>query len=286
VFTRTGTTWTQQQKLTASDTGAHDVFGCSVSLSGNTALIGAYRDDSYKGSAYVFTCAGSIWTQQQKLLASDGAAGDYFGNRVSLDGNTALIGAIGDDDNGVNSGSAYVFTRTGTTWTQQQKLTASDGLAGDEFGIYVFLDGNTALIGAYGKDHAYVFTKESENQPPNPPTINGPARVKTNVKQDYILNAIDPDGDDVSYFVDWGDGTNSSWTTPSASGVDVIVNHTWAKKGTYTVKAKAKDVNNGESDWTTLSISVPRVLSINYLFLRILQNHPHMFPILRHLMGL
>jgi len=113
------------------------------------------------------------WTEMQKLLASDGAAGDYSGGSVSLDGNTALIGAVWDDDNGVNSGSAYVFTRTGTTWTQQQKLVASDGAAGDAFGCSVSLSGNTALIGApYDDDNggdsgsAYVFIKQSENQPP------------------------------------------------------------------------------------------------------------------------
>lgn len=124
------------------------------------------------------------------------------------------------------------------------------------------------------------------NTPPNPPAITGPAKVKTNVKNDYILNAIDLDEDDVSYYVDWGDGTNSGWTVLSASGVDVTLSHTWTKKGTYTVKAKAKDIYNAESDWTILEVKVPRVISINDLFLQFLQNHPHMFPILRRLMGL
>jgi hypothetical protein len=112
----------------------------------------------------VFTRTGTTWTQQQKLLASDGAKGDqfsYYG--ISLDGDTAIIGANHDDDMGANSGSAYVFTRTGTTWTQQQKLLASDGAAGDDFGFNIALSGNTALIGADGNDNtsgsAYVFTK-------------------------------------------------------------------------------------------------------------------------------
>ena len=83
--------------------------------------------ESDSGSAYVFTRTGTTWTQQAKLLASDGEAGEQFGYYVSLDGDTALIGADMDDDNGVDSGSAYIFTRTGTTWTQQAKLLASDG---------------------------------------------------------------------------------------------------------------------------------------------------------------
>jgi len=170
VFTRTGTTWTQQQKLLPSDGAAEDIFGVSVSLSGDTALIGAWYDDDNgadSGSAYVFTRSGTTWTQQQKLLASDGAAADWFGNSVFLSGDTAIIAAPQDDDMGTNSGSAYIFTRTGTTWTQQQKLLASDGAAGDLFSEWnVGLDGDTALIGAWYDDDngansgsAYVFTR-------------------------------------------------------------------------------------------------------------------------------
>jgi hypothetical protein len=173
VFTRNGSTWTEQAKLTASDGAGSDQFGWSVSLSsdGNTALIGAYADDdngNASGAAYVFTRSGSTWTEQAKLVASDGAAGDMFGISVSLssDGNTALIGAYADDDKGGDAGSAYIFTRSGTTWTEQAKLTASDGVSSDYFGSSVTLssDGNVALIGAHGDDDngtdsgsAYLF---------------------------------------------------------------------------------------------------------------------------------
>ena len=168
VFTRTGTSWTLQQKLLASDGAAGDCFGFMVSLDGDTALIGADYDDDNgvnSGSAYIFTRTGTTWTQQAKLLASDGAAGDDFsGGGVYLSGDTALIGAELDDDNGVNSGSAYVFTRTGTTWTQQAKLLASDGAAGDQFSNWgLSLVGDTALIAAYldngARGSVYVFTR-------------------------------------------------------------------------------------------------------------------------------
>ena len=172
VFTRTGTTWTQQTKLLATDASAGDNFGCFVSLYGDTVLIGACAlDFSNPGSAYVFTRSGTTWTQQAKLTASDGAAGDWFGTCVSLSVDTALIGAVLDDDSGTWSGSAYVFTRTGTAWTQEAKLLASDGVGHDEFGCWVSLSGDTALIGApfdgdngYESGSAYLFTKE--NQPP------------------------------------------------------------------------------------------------------------------------
>ena len=169
VFTRTGTTWTQQAKLLASDGQEGDDFG-DVSLCGDTALIGAALDDDNgvdSGSAYVFVRTGTTWTQQAKLLPSDGAPGDQFSRwAVSLDGDTALIGALGDDDNGGDSGSAYVFTRTGTTWTEQAKLLASDGAANDYFGNSISISGDTALIGAQGDDDkgsnagsAYVYTR-------------------------------------------------------------------------------------------------------------------------------
>jgi len=169
VFTRTGTTWSQQAKLTAADGTSNDWFGCSVSLAGETALVGAYKDDDKgadSGSAYVFFRTGTTWSQQAKLIASDGTSNDWFGCSVSLTGDTALVGAYKDDDKGADSGSAYVFLRTGTTWSQQAKLIASDGTSNDWFGFSVALAGNTALIGAYQDDDkgadsgsAYVFLR-------------------------------------------------------------------------------------------------------------------------------
>ena len=161
VFVLSDGTWSQQQKLTASDGAADDSFGNSVTLSadGNTALIGVYAAkvgaNEEQGAAYVFVKSGSTWSQQQKLTASDGAYEAYFGYPVSLsaDGSTALIGASGAKV-GANpdQGAAYVFVLSGGTWSQQQKLTSSDGAASDWFGNWVSLsgDGNTALIGAEG----------------------------------------------------------------------------------------------------------------------------------------
>ena len=150
VFVRSGTTWTLQQKLTASDGQPGDEFGISVSLDGDNLLIGASDDDdngSDSGSAYVFVRNGTTWTQQQKLTASDGAFDDFFGFSVSVSGDTALVGAWQDDDNGSNSGSAYVFLRIGTTWSQQQKLTDSDGPDEDRFGYAVSISPNPPMEG-------------------------------------------------------------------------------------------------------------------------------------------
>ncbi|MBL9024253.1 MAG: FG-GAP repeat protein [Myxococcales bacterium] len=158
--------WTQQAKLTASD-GTSANFGHSVALSGDTALVGAFVDNGWQGSAYVFVRAGAVWTQQAKLTASDGAPSDEFGHSVALSGDTALVGAIYDDQ---QRGSAYAFVRAGAVWTQQAKLTASDGAPSDEFGYSVALSGDTALVGAIYDDQqrgsAYVFTLKKTNGDP------------------------------------------------------------------------------------------------------------------------
>ncbi len=170
VFERSGNTWTEQAKLTASDADGDDTFGGSVALSddGTAALIGAPIGDDANGietgSAYVFKRSGSTWAEQAELTASDGDLYDDFGEAVALsaDGSRALVGAINDT---LSAGSAYVFERSGAAWTQQARLTASDGASLDIFGGTVALsaDGLTALIGAPGDDSytgsAYVYER-------------------------------------------------------------------------------------------------------------------------------
>jgi len=169
VFTRSGTTWTQRQKLVGGDTLADDHFGISVSVFDNTIVVGACYDDDAgedSGSAYVFVCNGTTWNQQAKLAAVDAAASDLFGIGVAISGDTVVVGACQDDDAGSDSGSAYVFTRSGTTWAQQAKLVAEDATAGDEFGGRISLSQNAVTIGAKYNDDAgddsgsaYVFTR-------------------------------------------------------------------------------------------------------------------------------
>ncbi|MEK6642674.1 MAG: FG-GAP repeat protein [Planctomycetota bacterium] len=160
VFVRSGTDWIQQAKLIASDAAVADLFGVSVALSGDTAVVGAFFEDnaggSEAGSAYVFVRSGTVWTQQTKLIASDAAVADLFGTSVALSGDTAVVGANSDDNTGgANAGSAYVFVRSGTIWTEQAKLTASDAAVSDLFGVSVAISGDTALVGANNDDNAF-----------------------------------------------------------------------------------------------------------------------------------
>jgi len=172
VFVRSGATWVFQQRLVSNDAAAFDLFGWSVALNGDTALISAYNGPgpagADQGAAYVFVRNGTAWTQQKRLNASDGLAAGLFGTAVALDGDTALVGAA---DYRVNAnlapGAAYIFVRQGTNWTEQARLTANDGSDGDRFGEAVALEGDTAFVGApydqvgtnVNQGSAYVFTR-------------------------------------------------------------------------------------------------------------------------------
>ena len=165
-----GTSWVEEQTLTASD-GVANAFGESVSIHGDTAVVGADSDDCASGrscgAAYVFRFDGSNWVEEQKLTASDQAEEDFFGHAVSMSGNTAVIGApIKDCAAGRRCGSAYVFRFDGVNWVEEQKLTASDAGLGDQFGDSVTVSGDTAFVGAHRNDDcapeevcgaAYVF---------------------------------------------------------------------------------------------------------------------------------
>ena len=169
--------WGEVRKLLASDGQPGDRFGHGVAISGDTVLIGAYADTDngdYSGSAYLFQRnVGGVnnWGEVRKLLASDAQAGDRFGRSVALSADTALIGAYGNDDQGADSGSAYIFQRDvggANNWGEIRKLLASDGMAFDQFGISVALSGNTALVGADRDDDngpntgaAYLFDRDA-----------------------------------------------------------------------------------------------------------------------------
>jgi len=442
VFTRTGTAWSQQAKLLASDGGANDRFGTSVSVDGDTALIGAWFDDDNgydSGSAYVFTRTGTTWTQQKKFLAFDGAAGDWFGFAVSLDSDTALIGAYGDDDNGADYGSAYVFIKesenqspntpnnpsptnnatnisvnTFLQWTGGDpdthdnvtydvylgstlplskvsdnqsrpwyktyalsynityywKIAAWDnhGLSAEgpiwnfttcvppinhppntpsnpsppnqatgvdidaalswtggdpDAGDFVFYDvyfgsmpplekiASNITVKSYNPGPlaysltyfwkvvawdihglstvgpGWYFTTISNSPPNKPITPVGVTHGKINVEYTYTSNTTDPEGDQVYYLWDWGDGNNSGWLGPYNSGVTAGVTHNWTVKGSYSIKVKAKDIHGKESNWSDpLPITMPYIFKPIWqqFFDCLFERFPNAFPLLRQLM--
>ncbi len=178
VFVRSGTNWTQQAYIKASNTGANDFFGGAVSVSADTAIVGApaesskatgangnESDDSVPnaGAVYVFARTGTNWTQEAYLKASNTGTNQFFGGAVSVSGEAAAIGAAGEasnatgvngdasDQSAPNSGAAYVFVRNGTNWTQQAYLKASNAGASDFFGGAISISGETVVVGANGE---------------------------------------------------------------------------------------------------------------------------------------
>ena len=180
VFTESGSLWTQTAKLTASDAAAYDEFGSSVSISGDTVVVGAptatVGANSLQGEAYLFTEPGAGWadmTETARLTASDAAADDWFGSSVSINGDTVMVGApqagVGTS---ASEGAVYAFTEPGSGWanvTQTAKLTAPDGNFGAGFGQSLSMSSNTMVVGASGitvgsnsdQGAAYVFTESA-----------------------------------------------------------------------------------------------------------------------------
>jgi len=158
VFRRSGTTWTQEAKLYASDAAMGHLFGQAVALDGDTALIASSEQNASAGAVYVFTRSGTVWTQQAKLTAADAGNWKLFGSAVDIEVDTAVIGSSNDSLTDWGAGSAYIFRRSGTVWSQEQKLLASDGAAYDEFGNDVAISGDAVVISARLDDTTYSDT--------------------------------------------------------------------------------------------------------------------------------
>jgi trimeric autotransporter adhesin len=226
VFVRSGTNWTQQAYLKASNTDGGDTFGSSVALSGDTLVVGAPTEDSNaigvngnqsdnsareSGSAYVFVRSGTTWTQQAYLKASNTRTNDLFGDPVAISGNTIVVGVYHESSNatGVNgnqndygatdSGAAYVFVRDGTTWSQKAYLKASNAGPGDGFGYSVGVSADTVIVGAPGESSS--ATGVNGDQGDNNASGAGAAYVfthtGTNWNQQAYLKASNPQAADL-----------------------------------------------------------------------------------------
>jgi hypothetical protein len=187
VFTRSGGVWSQQAYLKASNTGAGDSFGRAAAISADTVVVGASGETGDSGAGYVFTRSGGVWSQQAYLKASNAGAGDQFGWSVAVFGDTVVLGAFGEasdatgvdgdpsNDLALNSGAAYVFTRSGSAWSQQHYLKASNTDAGDRFGYSAAISGDTVVVGTEWE--ASNATGVNGDQSDNSSTLNGAVYV-------------------------------------------------------------------------------------------------------------
>ncbi len=342
IYKRSGTSWSQQTKLIASDGSSGDYFGYSVSIDENYVAIGAPGYNNDMGAVYVFNQSGGIWSEQEKLLASDGEDNDHFGSPVSLYTNLLLISAAWSNPLGPCSGSAYVFAKfsefnnppytPGNLYPLNGAINCDIDIDLSWFGgdpdendtvFYdVYLDANnpnpTTKVSDdqtettfdpgtldysttyYWKVHArdsynyvtkgpiwHFTTREFENQPPNTPEFIGPTLLKIKEEGTFVVSTIDPENDKVYFYIDWGDGYIVNWDGPYKSEKAVYYNHSWRSNNTYTIKIKAKDTYDAESDWFEYEIKITNPRN------RFTTNHPlwhlfscftDLFPILRILL--
>ncbi len=231
VFTRSGGDWVQQALLKASTPGANDLFGSSVSISGDTLAVGALLEDSSgtginsgldgdnltvnSGAVYVFTRNAGEWSLQAYIKASNTDAGDQFGSSVSISGDTLAVGAIGEDSSGtginsslggnnlaMSSGAVYVFTRNAREWSQQAYIKASNTDVSDNFGSSVSISGDTLAIGAPLEDSSAISvsidgTGETDNFTENSGAVYIFHRSDTDWFQEAYIKPFNTDADDI-----------------------------------------------------------------------------------------
>jgi hypothetical protein len=203
VYRHDGSEWILEQKLLASDGEADDGFAGDVAFRENMAVFGVSCDDDQgdrAGAAYVFRHDGAQWTEEAKLLASDGVERDNFGNSVDTNGSVIIVGALNDDDFGPHSGSAYVFEKEGGDWIERAKMLPADGKEGDQFGWSSAIDGETAVIGALmfyndGPGAGYVF--ELDGPDCNENGICDPRDILEGTSCDINANGIPDECEDL-----------------------------------------------------------------------------------------
>ncbi|MDH5719727.1 MAG: hypothetical protein OEZ13_03805 [Spirochaetia bacterium] len=312
VFVRSGTTWSQQAYLKAPNAGAGDGFGTSVSISGDTIVVGASTEDSSQttitndatasadnstssaGAAYVFVRSGATWSQQAYLKAPNAEVFDRFGTSVSISGDTIVVGALDEEssqttitndatasaDNSASSaGAAYVFVRSGTTWSHQAYLKVSNAEADDKFGVSVSISGDTIVAGANYEDSSQTtITNGSTGSDDNSATDAGAAyvfvRSGTTWSQqaylkapnaeasDYFGNSVSISGDTIvvgAYYEDsdqttiTNGSTASSDNSASAAGAAYV----FVRSGTtWSHQAYLKAPNAEASDYFGCSVSI------------------------------
>jgi hypothetical protein len=254
----------EQAKLTASDGMMYDRFGSSVAINGDTIVVGAYGVNSYQGWAYVFVKPSGGWsgalTQTAKLTASDGATSDFFGQSVAVSGDTAVVGALGDDI-GANTdqGSAYVFVKPSGGWsgtlTQTAKLTASDGAMNNIFGYSVAISGDTVVVGGYAANNsqgsAYAFVKPSGGWS-GALTQTAKLAASDAMIEDFFGGSVAISGDTVVVGASGDDVAN---TNQGSAYVFVKPGGGWGGTLTQTAKLTASDGATGDFFGQSVAVS-------------------------------
>jgi glutaredoxin len=236
-----------------------------------------------EATAYAGTIRVYITEKESSMNWKDTSGALYTHAFLAFAFNQAIsIPAGGTWSNSMN----WVGSANGFPTVTKQNTMVIAAVENDEWHQGYSYPPSTNPFDAYYVDECVTvdFTADS---PPNTPLITGPATGKIKVALAYNVTTTDPDGDDVSYFIDWGDGSTSGWLGPYSSGDVITQSHTWSKKRDYTIKAKARDIYGNESNWGELTVTIPYsyTLPFTQLWIRVFERFPNVFLLLRHLMG-
>jgi carboxypeptidase T len=244
------------------------------------AFVEVSRDGRYYDKLDGFTGSSGGWLYKEYSLANYTNDSVFIRIRAVTDDYTLVEGFYIDDMYPVPT---FNSTQTLSNTITEHHYDITGKIQGDYY--YRVMGYNTAKGWGDFSTLRKVIVSNITNEPPDPPTINGPTTGKVGTRYIYSVVSTDPDGNDVFYFIDWGDGTNSSWIGPYASAQTITANHTWSAQGTYVIKAKARDSYGAESSWSTLSVKMPMSLPFLSFWQRLFERFPNAFPILRHLLG-
>jgi hypothetical protein len=254
VFVRSGTTWTEQARVQASDASYTDFFGASVALSadGNTMAVGRTGAANRIYALYVFVRSGTTWTEQARIQATSNM-GSYFGTSVSLsaDGNTLAASAYGETSaEATKAGAAYIYVRSGTTWTQQARVQALTPVASSQFGysVALSLDGNTLAVGAnLTVGSAYVFVRSGT-------TWSQQARMEAldGASNNYFGNSVALTSDGNTLAVGAQMAANSGGSTAGSAYIFTRAGSTWSPSQ---LRIQAFDAAQGDQFGASITLS-------------------------------
>ncbi|KYK20178.1 hypothetical protein AYK24_04065 [Thermoplasmatales archaeon SG8-52-4] len=252
---------------------------------GTNPSIEAFEDGGSYYVAIVYANEGNI-----ECVYSDDDGETWAGPVIVAPGSFPALRAIGTTlyCAYVDGGNLYLKTSEngGSSWSSAEQINDIAGSVVAEVNSVDIHVGGIVWVDGRGDDLDIYWDSFDIGSAPDAPTITGPNGGKPEKSYDFTFSAVDPDGDDVRYIIDWGDG-NFETTDYNPSGDDKTVSHTWAEEGSYTITAKAEDIYGLTSPETTKIVNMPRNKAVNHpWFLRILINHPNLFPVLRQLLGL